>query len=490
MEKGRKMKKNLFILVPFLIMFICGCEKTYPSSVPAATEFMQNVVDGYVDDNASYEWIPYEEETVTENVVQVPMRFSYTDYEKIDEAVRDNLDSFFVKHVEEDSAKDIYDEEGFYNDEFMQKMYEETYEYVMSLDTYLTYQEESAVFTYDKKQDSWSTDKKVKLDVKSPVDREAILDEYLSNNEIYRKHYSIPKGDEAPVPDAACYGSFTQAEADKVFEIVEKARFYGLLEEDEKIAYTSDVPFYEDSVINYYLDETILMIEWRELRDGSIVTFAEVKIKDPSQFQRKLAGAEYGDGGMEYLHVMAEETNAVMAINADFYAFRAEGTTCYDGTVYRTNAALDTLFVDENGDFQFLYRQNGMTKEEIQQYVDDNNLQFSVTFGPVMIENGELVDFGAYPIGEVYLRYSRAGIGQMGSLHYLYSNVCHGAEHTCTLPVFANYMYEKGVINAYNLDGGQTGEIVINGEIINHIDFGEERTVSDMMFFATALPEE
>ena len=49
-------------------------------------------------------------------------------------------------------------------------------------------------------------------------------------------------------------------------------------------------------------------------------------------------------------------------------------------------------------------------------------------------------------------------------------------------------MVEKGVVNAYNLDGGQTGEIVINNEIINHIDFGEERTVSDMMFFATAMP--
>ena len=66
--------------------------------------------------------------------------------------------------------------------------------------------------------------------------------------------------------------------------------------------------------------------------------------------------------------------------------------------------------------------------------------------------------------------------------------MCHGAEHTCTLPVFAQYMHEKGVVNAYNLDGGQTGEIVINNEIINHIDFGEERTVSDMMFFATAMP--
>ena len=43
---------------------------------------------------------------------------------------------------------------------------------------------------------------------------------------------------------------------------------------------------------------------------------------------------------------------------------------------------------------------------------------------------------------------------------------------------------------AYNLDGGQTSEIIMNGEPINHIDFGFERTVSDIIYFATAIPNE
>lgn len=481
------MKKSYLGFVLLITLCIAGCSTTMPTLNPYISEFEDEIISAYPDDNAGYTFVPFEYSEDGKSAY-VPLEFSYTDYEQIDEAIRNNIDSFFIKHVEEDNAEDIYDENGYYREDFTDKMYSETYEYVLSLGDYITYQDADVIFTYDKKQDSWITEDSVTLNVKELADKKVIIEEYLSNNDIYRKHYVIEEGAKAPLPDSACYGTFTQDEADKVFEIVDKARFYGLLEEDEQIAYTSDVPFYEDSVINYYLDETILMIEWRELRDGSIVTFAEVKIKDSSQFKRKLAGEEYGDGGMEFLHVMAEECNAVMAVNADFYAFRAEGTTCYDGTIYRTNTSLDTMFVDENGDFKFLYRQNGMDKEALQQFVDDNNLKFSVTFGPVMIDDGELVDFGEYPIGEVYLRYSRAGIGQMGKLHYLYSNVCHGAEHTCTLPVFAQYMHEKGVVNAYNLDGGQTGEIVINNEIINHIDFGEERTVSDMMFFATAMP--
>ena len=58
-----------------------------------------------------------------------------------------------------------------------------------------------------------------------------------------------------------------------------------------------------------------------------------------------------------------------------------------------------------------------------------------------------------------------------------------------TLPEFAQYMYEKGVVMGYNLDGGQTGELVMNGKIYNSVDFGNERSVSDIIYFATAIGE-
>ena len=46
------------------------------------------------------------------------------------------------------------------------------------------------------------------------------------------------------------------------------------------------------------------------------------------------------------------------------------------------------------------------------------------------------------------------------------------------------------MITAYCLDGGQTGEVVFKGEPYNYIDFNKERQVSDIIYFATALPEE
>ena len=41
---------------------------------------------------------------------------------------------------------------------------------------------------------------------------------------------------------------------------------------------------------------------------------------------------------------------------------------------------------------------------------------------------------------------------------------------------------------AYTLDGGQTAEIVMMGGPVNYVDYNNERLVSDIIYFATALP--
>ena len=50
------------------------------------------------------------------------------------------------------------------------------------------------------------------------------------------------------------------------------------------------------------------------------------------------------------------------------------------------------------------------------------------------------------------------------------------------------FIYSKGVEKAYALDGGQTAELWMNGKILNNVDFKAERQVSDILYFASALP--
>ena len=42
---------------------------------------------------------------------------------------------------------------------------------------------------------------------------------------------------------------------------------------------------------------------------------------------------------------------------------------------------------------------------------------------------------------------------------------------------------------AYCLDGGQTAAIVMNDQLINRPVYGEQRKISDIIYFATAVPE-
>ena len=127
-----------------------------------------------------------------------------------------------------------------------------------------------------------------------------------------------------------------------------------------------------------------------------------------------------------------------------------------------------------------------------QQFVDDNDVLFTVSFGPILVDNGELRTVGSYPIGEIDRTYSRSAIGQLGELHYLLMSVNYGDGYTVTATMnqMGQFMYGKGCQKAYALDGGQTSIIVMNGQAANHVDWGNERTMSDLIYLATAIPEE
>ena len=52
-----------------------------------------------------------------------------------------------------------------------------------------------------------------------------------------------------------------------------------------------------------------------------------------------------------------------------------------------------------------------------------------------------------------------------------------------------DHLKELGVTTAYALDGGQTSTIVTGNKLINPVDYGGERETSDIIYFATAVPD-
>ena len=286
----------------------------------------------------------------------------------------------------------------------------------------------------------------------------------------------------APKPDPEKFGEATDPkELEPVLRDAEK------LLDGQKMIFQTDTEIREDSKITYYLDETILSITWQHMEDRAVYTCSEVKIAHPSQFRRFLSDGKFGSGKLYKATEMAAGVNAVTASNGDYYAYRGYGNLVYNGEVKMAeNRYLDTCYVDRNGDLILLDFNTIYEKQEIEKFVEENGIRFSLAFGPILVEDGEVVAKFYYPVGETDDLYSRAALCQIGPLHYMLVTVNRKGRN---VQRFAEHLQEMGVAKAYALDGGQTSTIVSGNQLMNPVDYGGERETSDIIYFATALPD-
>ena len=289
----------------------------------------------------------------------------------------------------------------------------------------------------------------------------------------------------APEPDQSRFGE-TEDPAEVMAMLDEAAE----LLEGQDTLFSPDREFFAGSKITYYLDETIMVITWKELNHGAVYTLSEVKIAHPSQFRRFLADGKYGSDKQYLTTEMAASVNAVTASNADFYKHRKMGIIVNNGEVNRVDSRVDTCYIDDKGDLLFTYQGEIKDLETAQKFVEENNVRFSLAFGPVLVDNYEKVVPDYYPLGEIRNIYSRAGLGKLDDLHYLLVAVNEekGYWKVPNMALFADQMMLFGCEKAYALDGGQTAAIVTNDKLINRPDYGNQRTVSDIIYFATAVP--
>ena len=245
--------------------------------------------------------------------------------------------------------------------------------------------------------------------------------------------------------------------------------------------------------MNWYLDDTIFSITWKQPIQNTIFCFSEVKIAHPSQFRRYFADNTFASPIQYAPSEMAQTVNAVTALSGDFYKFRNFGTVVYQRQLYRTEGAyLDNCFVNSSGDLLFVHRGELTEEADVLQYIRDNDIVFSFCFGPALIEHGERVLPDTYLIGEINDVYARCVLCQMGEGHYLLVTVNGepGYGNYLTMAQVTDELMRLGVREAYTLDGGQTAAMYANGKLINAVEFGFQRYISDILFFCTAIPDD
>ena len=291
----------------------------------------------------------------------------------------------------------------------------------------------------------------------------------------------------APEPDQNKFGSSNDPAV--LQKVLDDAKW---LLDGQKTYFDPNGQRYSDSTVNYYLDDSIFAVTWQEVHDGSVYTFSEVKVSHPSQFRRYLADGEYGSDRQYVPTEMAATVNAVVASAGDFYRFRDFGAVVYQGEAKRVEGTYaETCYIDADGNMHFTYGGDVMTTKAVQEFVDEHNIQFSLAFGPILVDNYEPVEHTWYGVGEITEGYARAALCQMGELHYIVvaANTTGPWQEIPTVKQFAKNVAATGCIHAYCLDGGQTATIVMNDELMNRPVYGQQRKISDIIYFATAVPE-
>ncbi len=291
----------------------------------------------------------------------------------------------------------------------------------------------------------------------------------------------------APKPNPEGYGQAD--DPDTLGWLLEEA---DELLDGQKTLFSEETEVMEGSTVSYYLDETIFAVTWKQVLDGGVYTFSEVKIRHPSQFRRFLSDNQYGSGKLYTTTEMSQTVNAVVSSSGDFYGYRSIGIVINNGQIFRCRGELlDTCYVDDQGDLLFTYAGEITDEETLRQYVEENHVRFCLSFGPVLIQAGEACVPSTYNSGEINEDYARAALCQLDHLHYLLvtANMENPYLSVPTVKEFAENLVEMGVPTAYALDGGQTAAIAMNSQLMNQVSYGSQRRISDIIYFATALPE-
>jgi exopolysaccharide biosynthesis protein len=242
--------------------------------------------------------------------------------------------------------------------------------------------------------------------------------------------------------------------------------------------FTASFPM-EDTGVGaaYSYQSDSLRIAVNKVQENGITYFAaDVWIKDISLFQTAFAGGQYGKGQRDVPLDMAEENNAILAVTGDYYGARSSGVVIRNGELYREKTYEDVCVLYFDGTMETFTEHefdldSAIVKKAWQAW----------SFGPELLKDGLAIEeFG----GSISGKNPRCGIGYYEPGHYCFVVVDgrqEGYSVGMTLTELSQLFYDLGCSVAYNLDGGQTSEMVFSGSFVNQ-PYNGGRSTGDIVY--------
>ncbi len=282
-----------------------------------------------------------------------------------------------------------------------------------------------------------------------------------------------------PVPTPKPTPVVDYPERDEAGYLVGEGEFVYENDEDGMWAYLTDSL---QIIITRHTDVTI-PLEWFE---------TELFMRNGESFMSVETNPERPGTRFKYPFDIAVENQFVLGFTDDFYGHRINrkekvGIVIRDGEVISDSTYnkqlhnlpnLDMLAQFPDGTLK-AYGSSEITAEELLE-MDVVNV---FCFGPVLISGGEIS-----PLLEWYQTKSpRQALGMIEPGHYLLLSVLGRMDSSigCGLPLMAEMMKERGVVEALNLDGGNTLAIIFRGRMLNKLATWENkkfvRTVTSLI---------
>jgi len=242
---------------------------------------------------------------------------------------------------------------------------------------------------------------------------------------------------------------------------------------------------------NYQSEDTSISVRKVVTGSGSdTVTYfvADVQLADATQLQNAFANNSFGRNIIANTSAIAQQNNAIFAINGDYYGFRTDGIVIRNGVVYRDVQARIGLAFYKDGSMK-IYDETQTTAQALL----DAGVWNTLSFGPALMENGVVVNnegtinidnnLGNHPVSG---NQPRTGIGIIDKNHFIFVVVdgrSTGYSRGVSLDEFAQIFKDLGCTDAYNIDGGGSSTMYFQGRVVNNpLGRGQARGTSDILF--------
>lgn len=245
---------------------------------------------------------------------------------------------------------------------------------------------------------------------------------------------------------------------------------------NQSSAASSDTVYSDDNI-------SVTLTEYQE--NDTTIYVADVTVASMNYLKTAFAENSYGKNITEKTSSIAENANAILAINGDFYGAQEDGYVIRNGVLYRDTAADDRedLVIYQDGSFAII-NENDTTASEL---LDAGAWQV-LSFGPALVTNGTVAVSESEEVGKAMASNPRTALGITEDGHYLFvvSDGRTSESEGLSLYELAEFMQSLGVTTAYNLDGGGSSTMYLNGAVINQPTTSgnsiKERSVSDIVY--------